>query len=137
MIKNKLTYNGVLISFTVASTSILLNFTLKNLSFLSLSVLLSTLYLGVNPILAGVCFTLSFLVDFSINKLICAIASALIACTIFTYLKKKKIKRKQNAGEIADAHCMLGLRVTTFVHPRFQTDLWRNFQKYVDNSTIM
>ena len=92
MIKNKLTYNGVLISFTVASTSILLNFTIKNLSFLSLSVLLSTLYLGVNPILAGVCFTLSFLVDFSINKLICAIASALITCTIFTYLKKKKIK---------------------------------------------
>ena len=92
MIKNKLSYNFVLIHFVIAFSSILINSTQNGASYLAVSILLSALYLGVNPLSSAICYGLGFLVGFSLNKTICALISAIVVCPIFALLKKKKIK---------------------------------------------
>lgn len=73
-------------------------FTLLNsvytLSFFSVPMFLSLLYLGFNVFLSGACLILGFICKFSFLNLFLAVITALIICPIFILLKKKKIGAK-------------------------------------------
>lgn len=62
------------------------------LSFLSVPMYLSLLYLGFNVVLSAFCLIVGFIFKFSILNVVLSIVIALLICPIFSFLKKKNKK---------------------------------------------
>lgn len=90
MVKNKITYNLVTLTFTTSIVCAFLNQTSSFLSFFSIPFFLSVCYLGLNPIVAGISFIIGFLPTFSTYKIVSAIITAVITCPVFLIGKKSK-----------------------------------------------
>lgn len=89
MKKIKFTYKTVVKITALTTLSLLLNCATKN-SFMSVPLFLSTLYLGFNPLLSAVAFTLSFAIIFNLKYLFCSAVTAVLLCPAFAVLRKKK-----------------------------------------------
>lgn len=92
----KITYVSVIKTLAFEGLFILLN-GVHNNSFLSAPLFISLIYLGFNKTSTSVAFILSFLIDFSLQKIISAIICSIFICLSFTLIKKKD---KQVGGKI-------------------------------------